>query len=147
MASDVGQQALTLSYRNKWVLNSTEVPLFFLCTQLIIAVVFFLAAHALGLLHVPLEFDPVVLKGLVPMIGLNVIGLRYVPMHPAIPRNIIRRNSNNGIFLAALATEGSSRGGMCSDSKSALASNWLILCCSSASHILATAAFLVLECR
>ena len=111
MASDVGQQALTLPYRNKWVLNSTEVPLFFLCTQLIIAVVFFLAAHALGLLHVPLEFDPVVLKGLVPMIGLNVIGLRYVPMHPAISHNIIRCNSNNGIFLAALATEGSSRGG------------------------------------
>ena len=64
--------------RNKWVLNATEVPLFFLFTQLMIACVLFLGAHALGLLQIPLDFDPVVLKGLVPMIGLNVIGLRYV---------------------------------------------------------------------
>ena len=59
-------------------MNATDVPLFFLCTQLMIAVVLFLGAHAVGLLQVPLEFDPVVLKGLVPMVGLNVIGLRFV---------------------------------------------------------------------
>ena len=53
-----------------------------------IAVVLFLIAHALGLLQIPLEFDPVVLKGLIPMIGLNVIGLRCVHVfwYSAIPR-------------------------------------------------------------
>lgn len=63
---------------NKWVLNDTDVPLFFLFTQLVIAVALFLAAHVLGLLTLPLDFDLEVLKGLVPMIGLNVIGLRCV---------------------------------------------------------------------
>ena len=82
--------------RNKWVLNSTEVPLFFLCTQLVIAVVFFLAAHALGLLHIPLEFDPVVLKGLVPMIGLNVVGLRYVTIYLDVGCKNTLRDANSG---------------------------------------------------
>ena len=71
-------KAKSLYSRNKWVLNATDVPLFFLFAQLAIAVVLFLAAHAVGLLQIPLDFDPVVLKGLVPMVGLNVIGLRYV---------------------------------------------------------------------
>ncbi|GJE98723.1 transporter family [Phanerochaete sordida] len=69
--------ALAMVMANKWVLNSTDVPLFFLCTQLMIAVVLFLGAHAVGVLEVPLDFDPVVLKGLVPMVGLNVIGLSF----------------------------------------------------------------------
>ena len=64
--------------RNKWVLNGTDVPLFFLFTQLAIAVLLFLSAHILGLLQLPLDFDPQVLRGLVPMVGLNVIGLRCV---------------------------------------------------------------------
>lgn len=62
--------------RNKWVLKETDVPLFFLCTQLAIAVVLFLIAHMFGLLQLPLDFNPEVLKGLIPMIGLNVVGLR-----------------------------------------------------------------------
>lgn len=75
---DIRRVLTDIIYRNKWVLNSTDVPLFFLCTQLAIAVVLFLVAHALGVIQVPLQFDPEVLKGLVPMVGLNVIGLRYV---------------------------------------------------------------------
>ena len=69
---------LTYLFRNKWVLNNTDVPLFFLCCQLVIAVILFLVAHTLGLLKLPLEFDLQVCKGLIPMVGLNVIGLRYV---------------------------------------------------------------------
>lgn len=42
-----------------------------------IAVVLFLGAHAVGLLQVPMDFDFAVLKGLIPMVGLNVIGLRF----------------------------------------------------------------------
>lgn len=44
---------------------------------MVIAVLLFLASHATGLLQVPLNFDKQVVQGLVPMIGLNVIGLRY----------------------------------------------------------------------
>ncbi|KAI0088333.1 hypothetical protein BDY19DRAFT_192984 [Irpex rosettiformis] len=62
---------------NKWVLNDTEVPLFFLCAQLIIAVILFMAAHILRVLQLPLQFDLQVIKGLVPMIGLNVLGLSF----------------------------------------------------------------------
>lgn len=63
-------------YRNKWVLNNTEVPLFFLDAQLFIAVILFLFAHMVGLLQLPLRLDLQVCKGLIPMVGLNVVGLR-----------------------------------------------------------------------
>ena len=43
-----------LMRRNKWVLNTTDTPLFFLLSQLVIAVVLFLIAHTAGLLQVPL---------------------------------------------------------------------------------------------
>ncbi|PCH37544.1 hypothetical protein WOLCODRAFT_29168 [Wolfiporia cocos MD-104 SS10] len=62
---------------NKWVLNNTDVPLFFLDAQLVIAVILFLFAHMLGLLQLPLRLDMQVCKGLVPMVGLNVIGLSF----------------------------------------------------------------------
>ena len=64
--------------RNKWVLNTTDTPLFFLLTQLLIAVLLFLLAHMAGLLQLPLQLDMQVCKGLIPMVGLNVVGLRYV---------------------------------------------------------------------
>jgi GDP-fucose transporter C1 len=51
--------------------------LFFLFSQLIIAVLLFLACHASGLLKVPLQFDRQTVEGLIPMMGLNVIGLRF----------------------------------------------------------------------
>ncbi|KAF7800233.1 hypothetical protein EIP86_011480 [Pleurotus ostreatoroseus] len=63
---------------NKWVLNDTDVPLFFLFTQLLIAVFLFLAAHAAGLLQVPFDFSPQLIKGLLPTVCLNVVGLRQV---------------------------------------------------------------------
>jgi GDP-fucose transporter C1 len=44
---------------------------------MVIAVLLFLVSNATGLLQVPLYFDKEVVQGLVPMIGLNVIGLRY----------------------------------------------------------------------
>ncbi|KAH9937835.1 uncharacterized protein BXZ73DRAFT_44831 [Epithele typhae] len=62
---------------NKWVLNSTDTPLFFLGTQLVIAVILFLVAHMAGLLQLPLTLDMQVVKGLVPMVGLSVIGLSF----------------------------------------------------------------------
>ncbi|OSX58250.1 hypothetical protein POSPLADRAFT_1049484 [Postia placenta MAD-698-R-SB12] len=64
-------------YRNKWVLNNTEVPLFFLDAQLFIAVILFLFAHMVGLLQLPLRLDLQVCKGLIPMVGLNVVGLSF----------------------------------------------------------------------
>ena len=50
--------------------------MFFLLAQLVIAVILFLAAHMAGLLQLPLALDWQVCKGLVPMVGLSVIGLR-----------------------------------------------------------------------
>jgi len=69
--------ALAMVMVNKWVLNATEAPLFFLFTQLVIAVILFLACHASGLLKVPLHFDQQTVQGLIPMISLNVVGLSF----------------------------------------------------------------------
>lgn len=41
-----------------------------------IAVVLFLASHAAKLIQVPLFIDAQLIKGLAPMVALNVIGLR-----------------------------------------------------------------------
>ncbi|KAI0357883.1 hypothetical protein OH77DRAFT_1398296 [Trametes cingulata] len=68
---------LTQLFRNKWVLSTTDTPLFFLLAQLLIAVVLFLFAHMAGLLQLPLQLDLQVCKGLIPMVGLNVIGLSF----------------------------------------------------------------------
>lgn len=73
--------ALAMVMANKWVLNTTKVPLFFLDCQMIIAVILFLGAHMVGFVKLPLELDLQVCKGLIPMVGLNVIGLRYVPLY------------------------------------------------------------------
>ena len=64
-------------HSNKWVLNTTATPLFFLLTQLVIAIILFLGAHFAHLIQIPLELDLKVCKGLIPMVALNVIGLRY----------------------------------------------------------------------
>ncbi|KAI0926518.1 hypothetical protein AcV7_005431 [Taiwanofungus camphoratus] len=69
--------ALSMVMANKWVLNNTDVPLFFLLAQLVIAVVLFLFAHMVGLLQLPLQLDMQVCKGLIPMVGLNVVGLSF----------------------------------------------------------------------
>lgn len=63
---------------NKWVLNATEAPLFFLWTQLMIAVFLFLLSSLFRLLPDQLSFDLAVCKGLVPLVLLNVASLRYI---------------------------------------------------------------------
>lgn len=57
------------------MLNTTAAPLFFLLSQLVVAVVLFLGAHAVGLIQIPLHIELEVCKGLIPMVGLSVIGL------------------------------------------------------------------------
>ncbi|KAF8895900.1 hypothetical protein CPB84DRAFT_1682161 [Gymnopilus junonius] len=62
---------------NKWVLNVTTTPLFFLWSQLAIAAILFLISDALRLLPDRLTFDLATCKGLVPMVALNVVGLSF----------------------------------------------------------------------
>jgi len=69
--------ALSMVMANKWVLNATEAPLFFLFTQFIIAVILFVISDTLRLLPDRLAFDINVCKGLVPMVGLSVVGLSF----------------------------------------------------------------------
>lgn len=68
-------------YSNKWVLNVTATPLFFLWAQLAIAAGLFMVSDALRLLPDRLTLDLETCKGLVPMVGLNVFGLRCVLPH------------------------------------------------------------------
>ncbi|KAF5384339.1 hypothetical protein D9615_003385 [Tricholomella constricta] len=69
--------ALSMVMANKWVLNTTEAPLFFLWTQLMIAVMLFGTSDAMRLLPDRLTFNPQICKGLIPMVGLNVVGLSF----------------------------------------------------------------------
>jgi len=69
--------ALCMVMANKWVLKTTSAPLFFLFTQLFIAVILFIAAHAARVIVVPLYVDMQLLTKLAPMIGLNVVGLSF----------------------------------------------------------------------
>lgn len=72
------------------MLNATDAPLFFLWTQLMIAVVLFMISDLLRFLPDRLTFDFAVCKGLVAMVGLNVIGLRFVCFHstPTLSANL-----------------------------------------------------------
>ena len=75
---------INVDYRvssNKWVLNTTETPLFFLWAQLAIAVLLFGVSDYMRLLPDRLTFDIATCRGLVPMVGLNVLGLRSVPVY------------------------------------------------------------------
>ncbi|TDL14125.1 hypothetical protein BD410DRAFT_866576 [Rickenella mellea] len=69
--------ALAMVMANKWVLNTTAAPLFFLFTQLAIAVVLFLFCHIIGVVKVPFKFDREVLLGLTPLTILSVVGLSF----------------------------------------------------------------------
>jgi len=69
--------ALSMVLANKWVLNKTDTPLFFLWMQLAIAVVLFEISDLLRMLPDRLTFDLKTCKGLVPMVGLNVVGLSF----------------------------------------------------------------------
>ncbi|KAF7293041.1 TPT domain-containing protein [Mycena indigotica] len=67
--------ALSMVMANKWVLNTTTTPLFFLMTQCIIAVLLFLISDAMRILPDRLSFEVRACKGLVPMVSLSVLGL------------------------------------------------------------------------
>ncbi|KAG8923490.1 hypothetical protein FRC02_011108 [Tulasnella sp. 418] len=67
--------AIAMVLANKWVLNKTTIPLFFLMTQLFIAVILFLVTHVIGLFKIPTQIDIQVCKGLAPMVFMNVLNL------------------------------------------------------------------------
>ncbi|KAJ6558005.1 hypothetical protein B0H19DRAFT_1149432 [Mycena capillaripes] len=69
--------ALSMVVANKWVLNITSAPLFFLLIQLIIAVVLFGISDVLRLLPIRLTLHLKICKGLVSMVVLNVLGLSF----------------------------------------------------------------------
>jgi GDP-fucose transporter C1 len=69
--------ALAMVMANKWVLNNTEIPLFFLLSQFLVAVVLFLAANAAGVISIPLEINARIVKGLAPAVCLSVVGLSF----------------------------------------------------------------------
>ncbi|KAF8153028.1 hypothetical protein B0H34DRAFT_800288 [Crassisporium funariophilum] len=69
--------ALAMVMANKWVLNTTTTPLFFLWTQLAIAVGLFMISDAMRVLPDRLTFDMQTCMGLIPMVGLNVFGLSF----------------------------------------------------------------------
>jgi len=68
--------AIAMVIANKWVLNTTTVPLFFLFMQLVIAVVLFVGLHVSGyLFKMPPKPDATLLKGIAPMVFMNVLNL------------------------------------------------------------------------
>ncbi|KZO99067.1 hypothetical protein CALVIDRAFT_477558 [Calocera viscosa TUFC12733] len=62
---------------NKWVLDKTTLPLFFLFVQLVIAVILLFVAHLFGLLRLPARLDLGVIRGLAPLVAINVLGLTF----------------------------------------------------------------------
>ncbi|CAE6481635.1 unnamed protein product [Rhizoctonia solani] len=69
--------AIAMILANKWVLNETDTPVFFLFCQLVVAVLLFVIAHVVGIVKLPRMVDGPLLKGLMPMITVNVLGLNF----------------------------------------------------------------------
>ncbi|KAG8723554.1 hypothetical protein FRC09_002862 [Ceratobasidium sp. 395] len=69
--------AIAMILANKWVLNKTDVPVFFLFCQLLVAILLFVVAHIFGIVRLPKMVDMALLKGLAPMITLNVLNLNF----------------------------------------------------------------------
>ncbi|KDN34216.1 hypothetical protein RSAG8_12701, partial [Rhizoctonia solani AG-8 WAC10335] len=69
--------AIAMILANKWVLNTTAIPVFFLFCQLVVAILLFVVAHGVGILKLPRMVDGPLLKGLMPMIAVNVLGLNF----------------------------------------------------------------------
>jgi hypothetical protein len=63
-------------YRNKWVLDKTSIPVFFLEVQLLIAVVMLAFSKWLGFFDISLTLERDTCKALIPMIAINVLGLK-----------------------------------------------------------------------
>ena len=69
--------AIAMILANKWVLNGTDTPVFFLFCQLLVAILLFVGAHIVGILKLPRMVDMQLLKGLAPLITVNVLGLNF----------------------------------------------------------------------
>ncbi|KAF8607207.1 hypothetical protein BDV93DRAFT_520092 [Ceratobasidium sp. AG-I] len=69
--------AIAMILANKWVLNTTTIPVFFLFCQILVAILLFVVAHIVGMLRLPRMVDMALLKGLAPMITINVLGLNF----------------------------------------------------------------------
>ncbi|KAF6751139.1 hypothetical protein DFP72DRAFT_851083 [Ephemerocybe angulata] len=69
--------ALAMVMANKWVLNTTDTPLFFLWTQLAIAALLFILCDLARVLPDRLSFDWATAKDMAAVVGLNVIGLSF----------------------------------------------------------------------
>jgi len=70
--------ALAMIMVNKWVLNVTSAPLFFLLSQLIIAVILFCLCNALKIITLPMmRLDLPTVKGLAPTVVFNVLSLSF----------------------------------------------------------------------
>ncbi|KAI0267280.1 hypothetical protein BC834DRAFT_870600 [Gloeopeniophorella convolvens] len=68
--------ALAMVMVNKWVLNITSAPLFFLFAQFIIAVILFAICHALKIMTLPMvHVDLAIVKGLASTVIFNVLAL------------------------------------------------------------------------
>ncbi|KAN0136827.1 hypothetical protein V8E53_005268 [Lactarius tabidus] len=68
--------ALAMVMINKWVLNVTTAPLFFLFAQFIIAIMLFCLFHAFKIITLPMmHVDVRVLKGLASTVVFNVLAL------------------------------------------------------------------------
>ncbi|TEB32681.1 hypothetical protein FA13DRAFT_1763774 [Coprinellus micaceus] len=67
----------SFSGMNKWVLNTTDTPLFFLWTQLAIAALLFVICDLFRALPDRLSFDMATAKEMGAVVGLNVIGLSF----------------------------------------------------------------------
>jgi GDP-fucose transporter C1 len=68
--------ALAMLMVNKWVLNVTSAPLFFLFAQLVIAVILFCVGHTFKIITVPvMRIDRPILNGLASTVIFNVLSL------------------------------------------------------------------------
>lgn len=62
----------------------TSVPVFFLMVQLGIAVVLLAISKWSGLFQISLDLDRETSKALIPMVAVNVLGLKYVNQPPRV---------------------------------------------------------------
>jgi len=119
--------AIAMILANKWVLNNTAIPLFFLFAQLVIAVILLFVTDLFGIIRVPSKFDLTICKGLAPMVALNVLGLscnnytlKYVdasfyqvarglvlPFTVALSATMLKTSPSNQILIScAIVTSG-----------------------------------------
>jgi len=97
--------ALAMVIANKWVLNSTTTPLFFLFLQLVAAVLLLLLCQVAGLLRFPVIPNAHTFKALWPLASLNILGLtrrvllpgRSRPANPIDRRHFLQFSPRSSI--------------------------------------------------